>query len=359
MLLLRVAWVGALGPRGCAFVSPWVLAALLLAASAAGPASAEAPAVRPAAEPAAAPAAQRAAESAGAPAAQHAGEPAAQSVAADDVRRIVSLNPSLTAILLALGAGDRIVGIDDYSARQQPSLQGLPRVGGLYNPSLEAVLALEPDLVVLVPSAEQRGFRDRLEQLDVQRLVLDPSRFEDVLSTIDALGRRVGAEAAAQQRIDAIRATQAEVEAAVRGRPVVRTVLVLQRDPLFLIGGGNFIDDMLVSAGAINLGRELAGSYPRVAREWLLAEAPDLLIDTAHDAEPAADFWQRWPSLPAVAASRVVAFPQGLVTLPGPQLDEALLALVEVVHPGALASLRTRSLEKVEAVPAVVDEPRS
>ena len=184
-------------------------------------------------------------------------------VAEAEAQRVVSLNPSLTAILIALGAGDRIVGIDDYSARQQPSLADRARVGGLYNPSLEAVVALRPDLVVLVPSAEQRAFRDRLAELEVPRLVLDPTRFEDVLASIATLGARVGRADAATERIAAIRAMQAEVEAAVRGRPRVRTVLVLQRDPLFLIGSGNFIDDMLTSAGARNLGAELDGSYPR------------------------------------------------------------------------------------------------
>ncbi len=78
------------------------------------------------------------------------------------VRRVVSMNPSLTATLLALDAGSLLVGVDDYSARQQAEVRGLPTVGGLFNPSLEAVVSLEPDLVVLVPSAQQRDLSERL-----------------------------------------------------------------------------------------------------------------------------------------------------------------------------------------------------
>ncbi len=265
-----------------------------------------------------------------------AAEPVAAERAAAPAKRIVSLNPSLTAILLAIGAREQLVGVDDYSARQRPELAELPRVGGLYNPSLEAVVALRPDLVVLVPSAEQRGFRDRLASLGVPRLAVDPQGFDAVVETIELLGERVGHSAAARERAEAIRATRRQVEDAVAGLPRVRTVLVLQRDPLFLVGRGSFIDEMLASAGARNLGAELEGSYPRVAREWLLSAAPDLLIDSARAPEPATDFWRRWPSLPAVANERIVSFPEGLVTLPGPQLDEALRALVGAVHPGAL-----------------------
>src|SRR5262245_42468166 len=71
-------------------------------------------------------------------------------------KRVVSLNPSLTATLIALDASALLVGVDDYSARQQPSVRELPAVGGLFNPSLEAIVALAPDLVVLVPGAQQR-----------------------------------------------------------------------------------------------------------------------------------------------------------------------------------------------------------
>ena len=88
--------------------------------------------------------------------------PEPRSRAASGPLRVVSINPSLTAILLALGAGDSLVGIDQVSGSQQPGLAHLPRVGGLFNPSLEAVVALEPDIVIVVPSVEQRDFRGRL-----------------------------------------------------------------------------------------------------------------------------------------------------------------------------------------------------
>src|SRR4029453_17443231 len=215
-------------------------------------------------------------------------------------RRVVSVNPSPAAILVALGARDALVGVDSFSARQQPEVAGLPTVGGLYNPSLEAVLALAPDLVVYVPTAEQRDFQRRLGELGVPVQPFDPVSFEDVLATITALGARVERAAAARERVAAIRAMQARVSARAASRPHRRVVLVLQREPLFVVGRRGFVDQMLGFAGAENLGRAFAEPWPQASREWLLAQAPEVILDASDPAagEPAS-YWARWPSLPA------------------------------------------------------------
>jgi len=268
---------------------------------------------------------------------------AAPASAEAPARRVVSLNPSLTAIALALGAREQLVGVDDYSARA-PEAAGLPTVGGLYDPSLEGVIGLAPDLVVLVVSAEQRGFRERLEALGVACLALDPVSFDDVLGAIEQLGARLGRERAAAARVAAIRHTRARVTEAARGLPVLRGVLVLQRDPLFAAGAGTFVDDMLRDLRVENLAAEQPGRWPRLAREWLLAAGPELILDSAPGTEAAAAYWARWPSLPAVAKGAVVDVPEGVTTLPGPALDEALLVLAAAARgPAFAAALREHS----------------
>jgi len=255
---------------------------------------------------------------------------------AEPARRVVSLNPSLTATLVAVGALDVLVGVDRFSAGQQAEVAGLPQVGGLSDPSLEAVIALRPDLVVLVPSAEQRDFRGRLADLGVPVLAVDPVSFEEVLEAIVTLGERVGRGAAARARVAAVRGAREQVEAAARGVAPPGTVLVLQRDPLFVVGRGSFVDEMLASVGARNLGAEFGAPYPRVTREWLIAAAPELILDASQqpdDDDPLA-YWSRWPSLPAVRSGRVRALPEGVVTLPGPYLDEGLRVLAKAVAAG-------------------------
>lgn len=268
---------------------------------------------------------------------------AAPASAGAPARRVVSLNPSLTAIALALGAREQLVGVDDYSART-PEAAGLPTVGGLYDPSLEAVIGLAPDLVVLVVSAEQRGFRERLEALAVPCLALDPVSFDEVLAAIDTLGARLGREREAAARVAAIRRTRTRVEAAARELPVLRGVLVLQRDPLFVAGAGTFVDEMLRALRVDNVASRQPGPWPRLSREWLLAAAPELILDSSPEVEPAAAYWARWPSLPAVAKGAVADVPQGITTLPGPALDEALLVLAAAARgPEFAAALRERA----------------
>jgi len=254
--------------------------------------------------------------------------------AARGAPRVVSLNPSLTAILLALDAGRCLVGVDDYSARVEPRVRDLPRVGGLFNPSLEAIVALEPDVVTLVPSAQQRDLRQRLEALGVEVMALHNIALEDLLESIERLGARVDREAAAAARVAAIRSAfrDAEAESATRlgGRP--RAVLVLQRDPLYLVGGGSFLDAMLRAAGAVNLAGHMSEPYPRLGVEWLIAAAPELILDASDDPQPAAQHWARWPSLPAVSSGRVVPIAGVETTLPGPYLDRGLRRLAAAVH---------------------------
>jgi iron complex transport system substrate-binding protein len=260
---------------------------------------------------------------------------AGESRAETRASRIVSLNPSLTAILVALGAADRLVGVDDFSAKQDPRLAALPTVGGLYDPSLEAVVALRPDLVVLVPSAAQRDFRARLEALGVSVLALAPTRFDEVLASIETLGERTGHAAAAQARVAAIQAARGEVEREAQGRPRPRAVLVLQREPLFVVGAGSFIDDMMRWAGAENIGGEFKEPYPRASLEWLVAARPEVILDASSEPGSPLEFWSRWPSLPAVEQGRVVRLAPGVVTLPGPQLDQALRVLAQALAPPA------------------------
>lgn len=263
----------------------------------------------------------------------------ARAAGAPDAHRVVSLNPSLTAILLDLGARNALVGVDDFSARQQPAVAALPRAGGLYDPNLEAVTALRPDLVVLVQGVEQRAFGERLEALGIPVEVFDPKTYDDVLETIERLGARVGRTDAAHAKVAGLRRARDAAMQAAAGQPRTRAVLVLQREPLFVAGAGSFLDDMLRAAGAENLAAELPGLYPRASLEWLIAAKPEVIVDTAVDPNAARTFWARWPSIPAVRDGRVIPVDASIVALPGPHLDDALRLLAEALAPPSAGAL--------------------
>lgn len=264
-----------------------------------------------------------------------AGEPGADA-ARKAPPRVVTLYPSLTATVLALGAGDTLVGVDDASARLEPRVRDLPRVGGLFNPSLEAIVGLAPSFVALVPSAQQRGLRERLEALGIEVLVLPDITLDQVLDSIETLGDRVGRPKAARERIAAIRAAWRETrgEAAGDAEPP-RAVIVLQRDPLYVVGGGSFIDAMLSAAGARNVAAGFDEPYPRVSVEWLIEAAPDLILDAADPPDGALEHWSKWPSLPAVERGRVVPIADQRIAFPGPYLDRAVRRLARSVRGAA------------------------
>jgi len=246
--------------------------------------------------------------------------------AVEEPQRVVSLSPSLTQVLLALDAGDAIVGVDDSSAQTEPRVRDLPRVGGLFNPSVESIVALRPTLVALVPGAQQRDLQERLASLGIAVLALPNISYEDVVRSIAQLGDRIGRSDAARSREAAIRTAWRDSRTRVEGTARVRTVLVLQREPLYVVGRGSFLDSMLDAAGAENLARTFDDPYPRVSIEWLIAAAPDLILDAADPADEAGAHWTHWPSLPAVKRGRIVTLDRS-ITIPGPYLDRSLAAL--------------------------------
>jgi iron complex transport system substrate-binding protein len=283
--------------------------------------------------------------------------------------RLVSLNPSLTAIVARLGAADALVGIDDYSAQVVPALADRPRVGGLFDPSLEAVVALRPDRVLLVAGLEQEAHGAALRRLGLAVEVFENERYEQVLGNIERLGRLVGRSEAAAERIDAIRAVRSAVEQAVRGRSRPGTVIVLDRSPLYLVGGETFLDELLQAVGAENLGARVATGYPRGSLEWLVATGPELVLDLSprrseqagarvagepdgrenavpDESASAFAFWSRWPSLPAVRAGRVLALDATRISLPGPDLDRALRELAVAVHGAGIEAAIDDALQK-------------
>lgn len=246
--------------------------------------------------------------------------------------RIISLNPSLTAIVLRLGGADSLVGVDDYSARILPEVASLPRVGGLFDPSLESVVALRPDRILLVAGVDQRNHAERLEKLGLAVSIYQNERLDEVLENIERIGQLLGRQRAASDRIRRILSMRSAVAVATRGRERPLTLAVVTRTPLFVVGAETFLDEMIEAVGARNLGRRLSTGYPRASIEWLIGVRPHLLLDMTPGAERAAAFWARWPSLPAVSANRVVDVDASRISLPGPDLDQALRALAIAVH---------------------------
>lgn len=271
-----------------------------------------------------------------------------------EVPRLISLNPSLTAIVLKLGRAEALVAVDDYSAKLFPeATAGLPKVGGLFNPNLESIVAMHPDRVLLVAGVDQQTHGARIERAGIPTEVFKNERFGEVLENIERLGGLLGREEAARSRVAAIVHAREVVSEVAAGRTSPAVVAVVDRSPFFVVGGDTFLDEMLEAVGANNLGRTLGSGYPRASVEWLIEKAPELMLDLTPGEEGAMAFWKRWPSLPAVSAGRVMSLEAHRISLPGPEVDRALSDLAAAVHgPEILTEINARLAVRPERAAA-------
>ena len=247
---------------------------------------------------------------------------------------MISLSPSLTRILLALDAGDRIVGVDRFS-RELEGVRDKPSLGGLFAADLERSIELRPSLILAVDSAQQEGFFAQARARGVQVETFRGHTLQDVLDSFRRVGGLVGrGEEGAQL---AQRVSSELDRLAATGAPGYRpsVAVVIESDPLYVVGGGSFVNDLIDAAGGRNAFADLPRPYPRVALEALADRAPDVLVDTTFAPSEMADAEQRarerWHRFTWV--KRVEVLPQGILTLPGPDLPEAARLLRERIAP--------------------------
>jgi iron complex transport system substrate-binding protein len=254
--------------------------------------------------------------------------------------RIVSLTPALTEILFAVGAGDRVVGVTEY-CDYPPEARSRPKIGGYVNPSVEAVVALKPDLVVVSPGPGNRDAALAMRRAGLRVEVVSAETLEESLSAIEAVGALSGNADAGRRLASHVRERLDAVARRVAGEPRVPTLFCIQTEPIIAAGRETLPAQLLEIAGGVNV--VLEPRYPRLGLESVIAYKPALILQARMDA-PSAEtehaeevFWSRWPQIPAVAAKRVVVLANGVALRPGPRVADAAEALAAIVHPEAAA----------------------
>jgi iron complex transport system substrate-binding protein len=245
---------------------------------------------------------------------------------------VVSLAPSLTDTVVALGAADRLVGVTRYD--HAPEVRSLPRVGGFLDPSPEAVLGLRPDLVLWLSDGGAWPAVERIAALGVPVLALPVVGIPDVLRAARLVGAALGDPAGGERLAASLQASLRDAEKAAASLPRRRVLFVVGRDPLVVAGPGSYPDALLRVCGATNV---VTGDrpWPVYPLERAVADDPDLVVDAAVN-EPAATI-DRLAAIPAVRLGRVVRLPDDRTLRPGPGLGEALRQVLGAVHPEAVA----------------------
>jgi len=247
--------------------------------------------------------------------------------------RVISLAPNVTELLFAMGLGSRVVAVDRFSDEPAAALTNVPRVGSNYEPSLEAIVALRPDVVLTATGANKRETADSLTALGVSVYVTDTQRLEDVFRTLRHLGLLFAVPDAARRLEDQLRGELEAVRAKVAGLPPVPALVAIWDKPLYVAGHDTFVDDLLSLAGGKNVTAGARGFavYPI---EAILKAAPELIIVPLHGRQEAPlAAWQRWRDLPAVRANRVLGVSDALICRAGPRLGQGARALAELLHP--------------------------
>ena len=251
--------------------------------------------------------------------------------AAVDARRIVSLAPSLTRVLIALGASESVVGVDRFSAELAEVAEARD-LGGLYAPDLEQLVELRPTLVVGVRSAQQEAFFEQVRARGTRVETFRLHSLEQVMQAFERVGGLVGAPEAGRALARSVREGLDQLSLSTRGRPRPRVALVVDREPLFIVGGGSFAHALIELAGGENVFADLRGAYPRVSLESLAGRAPDVLLETTEPGESASraarDYWSRFDFV-----KRFEPLPRGDVVLPSPELVRAARLLRDAIHP--------------------------
>lgn len=247
--------------------------------------------------------------------------------------RIVSAAPSTTELAFAVGLGDEVVAVDEFS-NYPPEAASRTSIGSYIEPDLEAILGARPDLV-LVTDVHLAELVPALDGQGIPTLVLSARNIEGVLLNLLLLGRVAGNDAEAERVVADLRTRIAAVEARVAGRDLVSVFYEL--DPsLFTTGAGTFIDDVIRRAGGRNIAASAAEAYPQLSAEDVIAADPAVILLADEAAGVTAEaVAQRagWSTVSAVESGRIVVIDPDIGSRPGPRVVDALETMAAALQP--------------------------
>jgi iron complex transport system substrate-binding protein len=251
--------------------------------------------------------------------------------------RIVSHVPSITEILFALGLGDRIVGVSDFCDYPEEA-KSKPSVGNYFNPSIERIVALNPDLVLTDGHSE--GVK-QLDSLGIALLVIDPKDFDGIFRDIELIGQATGTEARAKKLADQMKADVARITNQVKGAQKVKAFYVIDATDLnnpWTAGPGSFVDSLINMAGGENVAAKAVAPWVQFSIEQLVNADPEVIIlpakhGTAFTTPEELQGHPAWRQITAVKQGRIHTIDSDLVDRYGPRIVQGLEEIAKILHP--------------------------
>ena len=258
--------------------------------------------------------------------------------------RIVSTAPSITETLYALGLGSRVVGVTMYCT-YPPDARSKPKIGSFLEPDFERILALRPDLVLVITNPVQVA--EKLRNLGLRAEDINQNSMQDILASLDKIGALTGTQKKAAALGAALRRELDDVRRSVAGRPRKRALFLVGRSPgtvqgMVGAGPGTFINELMTLAGADNVLASSPIPYPKVSLELVLSSDPDVILDMGdfahvegHPLESEAQLaalWSRYGNLRAVRSHSIRQVSSEIFIRPGPRMAEAARQLVRMLY---------------------------
>ena len=240
-------------------------------------------------------------------------------------KRVITLAPSITETALALGARDSLIAVSRFC--DFPEVAALPRAGGFNDLSVETIVALKPDLVVVQKSPGNQKPVETLARLGISVLALPLTSVDDVSVAMTALGHALGKDAEAKVLVKELADARAH-ERSLQAASPKRVLFVYGFSPLVVAGPGSFAHELLMDCGARNAALRAPTAYPTYSMESVVALAPEVVIDAADVREGRAAM----EALGPLKKAKWVMVPTQALLHPGPALARALPSLCEVVR---------------------------
>ena len=252
------------------------------------------------------------------------------------VDRVISLAPNLTEIVFAVGAGDRLVGRTTY-CDFPPQAKAVAEVGDTLHPSLERIISLKPQVVLISTSSQLEVFTQQLQNQNIASFVTDPHDLEGVFRSIAQIGEIFGQQEQANVLVQKLRARANAVEEAVKQKPPVRVFYQLSAEPLYTAGHDAFVTDLMRRAGAASVTADIPGAWPKFSNESALAAKPEAIILPTGGSMGSAnsDVTEALRKSPAALAGRVYKINDDHLARPGPRAVDGLEEMARALHPDA------------------------
>ncbi len=252
------------------------------------------------------------------------------------VDRVISLAPNLTEIVFAVGGGAQLVGRTSY-CDFPPEAKSVAEVSDTLHPSLERVIALKPQVVLISTASQLEVFTQQLQNQNIAVFVTDPHDLEGVFRSIEQVGEILGKKEQAATLVQTLRRRTNAVEQAVKQEQPVRVFYQLSAEPLYTAGRGSFVTDLMRRAGAISVTADLPGDWPKYSSESALAARPDAIILPTGGSMGSGNsaVTEALRQSPAALQGRVYKINDDHLVRPGPRAIDGLEEMARALHPDA------------------------